>query len=132
MNAMWASLQRGMDRPNLVLTDSLFWAQYVGSLQALQRFTSPESANLGFPVVKFMDADVVMDGGIGGNATARTAYFLNTNFLHYRPHRDRNMVALSPNKRYAINQDAEVQILGFAGNMTCSGAQFQGRLIATA
>jgi hypothetical protein len=40
------------------------------------------------------------------------------------------MVPLSPNKRYSINQDAEVQIIGWAGNLTTSGAQFQGRLDA--
>jgi len=38
------------------------------------------------------------------------------------------MVPLSPNRRYATNQDAEVQILGFAGNLTSSGPQFCGRL----
>jgi len=38
------------------------------------------------------------------------------------------MVPLSPNRRYATNQDAEVQILAWAGNLTCSGVQFQGRL----
>jgi hypothetical protein len=132
MNAMWASLVRGMDRPNLILVDSLFWGVYTASLQALQRFSGTQSAGLGFPSLKFMDADVVMDGGIGGFATARTAYFLNTKFLHYRPHTDRDMVPLAPNKRYAINQDAEVQILAWAGNLTSSGLQFQGRLIATA
>ena len=80
-----------------------------------------------------------LDGGIynsgtplsptGGGATgtpAGTAYFLNTKYLHYRPHADRNMVSLSPNKRYSTNQDAEVQILGWAGNLTCSGRQYQG------
>jgi hypothetical protein len=36
-------------------------------------------------------------------------------------------VPLSPEKRYAVNQDAEVVILGWAGNLTCSGAQFCGR-----
>lgn len=128
-NSMWASLIRGMDRPDLILVDNNMWGIYTQSLQVLQRFTDPSSANLGFPSVKFMDADVVLDGGIGGYATTKTAYFLNTKFLHFRPHRDRNMVPLSPNRRYAINQDAEVQILGFAGNMTCSGAQYQGRLI---
>jgi hypothetical protein len=37
------------------------------------------------------------------------------------------MVPLSPNRRYATNQDAESQILAFAGNLTTSGRQFQGR-----
>jgi len=53
---------------------------------------------------------------------------LNTRYIFLRPHAQRNMVALSPERRYAINQDAAVQILVFAGNLTCSGAQFQGRI----
>lgn len=129
MNALWAQTVRGSDRPDLIMADNSFWSNYMGSLQAIQRFTDPQTGNLGFPTIKFMDADVVLDGGIGGFATAGTAYFLNCNYLHYRPHADRNMVALSPNRRYATNQDAEVQILAWAGNLTCSGAQFQGRLV---
>lgn len=132
MNAMWAQLVRGMDRPNILLMDSLWWTQYMASLQAIQRFTTAEKGRLGFPSIAFMDADCILDGGIGGFAAARTCYFLNTKFLYYRPHRRRNMVPLSPDRRYAVNQDAAVQILAFAGNITCSGAQFQGRLIATA
>jgi hypothetical protein len=77
-----------------------------------------------------MDCDVVLDGAIGGNATAKTIYFLNTKYLKFRPHKDRNFVPLSPEKRYAINQDAEVSVIGWAGNMTCSGAQFQGRVVS--
>lgn len=129
MNTMWASLVRGVDRPNLIVMDNVFWGIFMGSLQPQQRFTDPSKANLGFPSIKFFDCDVVLDGGIGGNATTKTCYFLNTKFMHFRPHSKRNMVPLSPNKRYAINQDAEVQILAWAGNMTCSGSQFMGRLI---
>lgn len=129
-NSMWASLVRGQDRPDLIVCDNFMWSTYMASLQAIQRFTSPSSANLGFPSVQFMDADVVLDGGIGGFATTKTAYFLNTRYLFWRPHADRNMVPLAPNRRYAINQDAEVQIIGWAGNLTVSGAQFQGRLIS--
>lgn len=132
MNAMWADLVRGMDRPDVLIMDSLWWQAYMASLQALQRFTSAERGKLGFPTIAFMDADCVLDGGIGGFASARTCFFLNTKFLFWRPHRRRNMVPLNPNRRYAVNQDAEVQILAWAGNMTCGGAQFQGRLIATA
>lgn len=129
-NDMWASLVRGMDRPDLIVVDNFMWATYMASLQAIQRFTNPNSAKLGFPSIEYMDADVVLDGGIGGFAVTRTAYFLNTKYLFWRPHADRNMVSLAPNRRYAINQDAEVQILGWAGNLTSSGAQFQGRLIS--
>lgn len=131
MNSMWARLVRGADRPDLIVMDSLAWGEYVGRLNALQRFGSDGSSGgngFGFPSVKFMDADVVLDGGIGGFGAANTAYFLNSKYMKYRPHSARNFVPLSPNKRYSINQDAEVQILAWAGNMTCSGPQFLGRL----
>jgi hypothetical protein len=130
MNAMWASLVRGMDRPDLIVMDGFMWGIYIASLQAQQRFNGSESATRGFPTIKYMDADVVLDGGIGGFCPAKTMFFLNTKYIHYRPHSARNMVPLAPNKRYAINQDAEVQIIGWAGNLTMSGSQFQGRLIS--
>lgn len=130
MNAMWGSLQRGMDRPDLIVMDAFMWGIYISSLQAQQRFTGADSATRGFPTVKFMDADVVLDGGIGGFCPTKTMFFLNTKYIHWRPHASRNMVPLSPNKRYAINQDAEVQLIGWAGNLTSSGSQFQGRLIS--
>ena len=127
-NDLWVQQVRGTDRPDLIMVDNIVWSTYTESLQAQQRFTSPETGNLGFPTLKYMDADVCLDGGIGGFCPAGTAFFLNTDYLHYRPHSNRNMVPLSPNRRYATNQDAEVQILAWAGNLTCSGAQFQGRL----
>jgi len=131
-NQLWASLVRGQERPDLIMADTQVWNAYIDSLQAQQRFTNTQSSDAGFMSVKFMDADVVLDGGIynGSNGTGAptgTAYFLNSKYLHYRPHKDRNMVPLSPNRRYATNQDAEVQIIGWAGNMTCSGRQFHGR-----
>jgi hypothetical protein len=130
MNTLWASCTRGNDRPDLIVLDTIYWGIYMASLQAQQRFTSPDTGNLGFPSLKFMDADVVLDGGIGGFCPASTGFFLNTKYMKWRPHAQRNMVPLSPNRRYAINQDAEVQILAWAGNLTCNGAQFQGRLQA--
>ena len=130
MNTLWASCTRGNDRPDLIVFDTTFWSYYMASLQAQQRFTSPDTGNLGFPSLKFMDADVVLDGGIGGFCPQNTGFFLNTKYLKWRPHAQRNMVPLSPNRRYAINQDAEVQILAWAGNLTCNGAQFQGRIQA--
>ena len=131
-NKLWAQLVRGQDRPDLIMSDTLSWNAYIESLQAQQRFTDSKTADAGFTNVKFMDADVILDGGIyngtsGSGAPSATSYFLNTKFIHYRPHAQRNMVALSPSKRYAVNQDAETQIIGWAGNLTCSGRQFQGR-----
>ena len=128
MNGLYASLCRGQDKVNLIMMDSLVWEAYTALLQAQQRFATPSKGEAGFDTLKFMGADCVLDGGIGGFCPTGTAFFLNTNYIHYRPHAARNMVPISPNKRSPVNQDATVQILGGAGNLTCSGAQFQGRL----
>lgn len=128
MNRLWALCVRGNDRPDLIIFDNTYWGLYMASLQAIQRFTSSNEADLGFVTVKFMDADVVLDGGIGGFMSSQTGYFLNTKYLFFRPHANRNFVPLSPNKRYSVNQDASVQIMAWAGNMTASGLQFQGKM----
>lgn len=126
-NALYAQLVRGNDKPDTILVDNATWAMYLASLQVNQRYADVKKGEAGFDSLKFIGADVILDGGIEGNCGTNTAYFLNTGYLHWRPHADRNMVPLSPNKRYAVNQDAEVQILAFAGNLTCSGRKFQGR-----
>lgn len=130
MNKLWAQLVRGTDRPNLIVFDNNLWEFYISSLQAQQRFNSPEVGALGFPTLKFMgDCDVALDGGIGGFCPVSTGFMLNTKYIKYRPHSKRNMVPLNPSRRYAVNQDAEVQILAWAGNLTSRGAQFQGRFV---
>ena len=67
--------------------------------------------------------------GLGG-APASTMSFLNTKYLHWRPHARRNMVPLDPD-RFSVNQDAMVKLMGWAGNMTLSNAFLQGVLINT-
>lgn len=130
MNAMWSSLIRGKDKPHVVIMDNFWWQTYVASLQAIQRFTTAEEGDLGFPTIKYMNSDCILDGGIGGFATTKTAYWINSDYFYYRPHSQRNCVPLSPDKRYAINQDAVVQILAWAGNITSAGPQFCGRSIS--
>ena len=139
MNSLWVQQVRGQDRPDIIMADNAMWTLYLDSLQAQQRFSNTNDADSGFVSVKYMDADVVLDGGIyddlgaasvtaAQGAPTGTMYFLNCDYLHYRPHAARNMVPLSPNKRYSTNQDAEVQIIAWAGNLTCSGRKFQGVL----
>lgn len=133
-NGLWAQLVRGADRPDLIMTDNTIWEIYVASLQAQQRFNNTNMGDAGFMSVKYMDADVVLDGGIyngtGTGAPAGTAFFLNTNYIHYRPHSKRNMVTLQPGRRWSVNQDATATILAWAGNLTTSGRMFQGRFDA--
>lgn len=125
MNRVYVQIVRGTDRPDLIVADNAYWRLYLESLQSIQRITSDKMAQAGFMSLKYMDADVILDGDSG--CPANHMYFLNTNYLHFRPHKDRNMVALGAD-RYATNQDAIVKIIAWAGNMTASNCSLQGVL----
>jgi hypothetical protein len=151
MDALWVQLVRGRDYPDLIVADNVTYRYYLNALQAIQRI-GPESqpadlAEFGFTTLKYLQADVVLDGGFQGfssdplpaqTSTSGTAvggmpstqmYFLNTKYLFWRPHARRNMVPLDPD-RFSVNQDAMIRLIGWAGNMTISNAFLQGVLTA--
>lgn len=137
MTALAIKLVRGTDKADLIVADNNYFQLYVNSLQAIQRVQSEESGGAGFSSLKFygggQSADVVLDGGVytGGQtgATSNHMWFLNTNYIKFRPHKDRNFVPIG-GERQAVNQDAIVKLIGWAGNLTMRGSQFQGVLIA--
>lgn len=153
MNTLYLQLVRGTDRPDLIVADNNYYNFYWTSLQAIQRVAS-EDGNGRFGSLKGFkslvysgDTDVVLDGGFQGFSTdplpyetaagtsavggvpANHIYFLNTKYLHWRPHSKRNMVPLDPD-RFSVNQDAMVKLIGWAGNMTASNCFLQGVLKA--
>jgi hypothetical protein len=128
MNRTWLAVARQADRPDLIIADNTYFRFYWESLQAIQRIQDERSAMAGFMALKFMDADVVYDGGFQGNSTGNVAvlgtggswlsgsgapansmFMLNTDYIHWRPHKDRDMVPLDPD-RFSVNQDAMVRI----------------------
>lgn len=133
MTTLSLKLVRGSDKPDLFIADNNYYGLYVNGLQAIQRVTSETNAGSGFASLKFYgggtSADVVLGGGIGTHATANHMWMLNTNYIFFRPHKDRNFVPIG-GERQAVNQDAIVKLIGWAGNLTASGSQFQGVLIA--
>jgi hypothetical protein len=133
MTQLAIKLVRGTDKADLIVADNNYYNLYVNSLQAIQRITDPEMGGAGFASLKFYgggtSADVVLGGGIGAQEPANHMYFLNTDYIFFRPHKDRNFVPIG-GERQSVNQDAIVKLIGWAGNLTTSGAQFQGVLIA--
>lgn len=146
MTALAIKSVRGNDKIDLIVGDNNYFQFYVNSLQAIQRISTESGsgdAGAGFSAVKFYGggqaADVVLDGGLysGGDsvnaswagAVTNRMYFLNTNYIFFRPHRDRNFVPIG-GERQAVNQDAIVKLIGWAGNVTSSGPQFCGLLSA--
>lgn len=152
MNTLSSRLVRGRDAPDLALCDGTFYNYFLESLQAIQRINDPGSkmTEAGFPNIAYMGTgkrmDVVLDGGFQGTTTdgntfgsggagavggapASRMYMLNSKYIMYRPHRDRNCVPIGDD-RVSVNQDSMVQIIGWAGNMTISNCGLQGVLYA--
>ena len=153
MNRMWLSQARQADKPDLMIADNTYFRYYWESLQAIQRITNEKDAEAGYMSLKFMTADVVYDGGFqgltginqgtnnnqappfgsgqswssGSGAPTNSLYSLNTDYIFWRPHKDRNMVPLDPD-RFSVNQDAMVKLVGWAGNLCMSNAFLQAVL----
>lgn len=149
MDSLWVQLIRGRDFPDLIVADNNMYKFYLQAMQAIQRIQvengAPDLGEAGYMSLKYMQADVVLDGGfqgfstdplpteVSGSGTAvggvptSNMFFLNTNYIHFRPAANRNMVPLDPD-RFSVNQDAMVRLLGWAGNLTLSNAFLQGVL----
>lgn len=148
MNRAWLSIARQADRPDLFIADNTYFRYYWESLQAIQRIQDDRNGMAGFMSLKFMDADVVYDGGFqgttagnvsvlgsggswlsGSGAPANTMFVLNTEYIFLRPHQDRDMVPLDPD-RFSVNQDAMVKLIAWAGNMAMSNRFLQSVITA--
>lgn len=129
MDAIYLKCSRGTDKPDLIVADDVMYSLFEQSLTPMQKFSDPKMAEAGFTTLKYKGADVIFDGGQGGFCPEKHMYFLNTNYLYLRPHKDRNMKVIG-GERMAIDQDAIYKIIGWAGNLTMSNAQLQGVLIS--
>lgn len=127
MNQLWYKTNRGADHPDLIVADNTMYGYYHSSLQSIQRITSDKMAQAGFTSLKYMNADVVLDGAFGGGAPSSTMYFLNTDYIFLRPHSQRNFVEIG-GERVNPNQDAIVKLIGWMGNLTASNMFLQGVL----
>lgn len=121
-NSMWLECVRGTDKPDLILTGSAYYNFFKASLQTIQRITDPNMGKLGFQNLMYETAPVVYEDSTG--MPTQRAYFLNTDYLHFRYAPKRLFKPLETVR--SVNQDASVQFVTFAGNLTCSNASLQG------
>ena len=142
MTTLALRLVRGSDKADLAVADNTYYGFYVNALQAIQRITSESDASSGFANLMFNGGGarmkVVLGGGVNyavntagttGGATSAHMWMLNTKYIFFRPHRDRNFVPIG-GERQSVNQDAIVKLIGWAGNLTCANSSLQGVLIA--
>lgn len=131
MRTMYAGLTRNNDKPDLILMSSTYYNFYWGSLTAIQQIIRTDEGRAGFSALKFVDADVVNEGGVGGNMSESavanaTMFMLNTEYIGLLTHSDRN-IEIVGGERQSVNQDAHVQLMLWAGNMWVSNRMLQGK-----
>lgn len=133
MNRVILQTIRGTDAPDLIVADNNFYRFFLESMQAIQRVVDEKDAGSGFSSLAYYGSgkktSVICDGGIGGAIPANRMYFINSDYMFFRPHSDRNFQPIG-GERQSVNQDAVVKLIGWAGNLTTSGAQFQAVLTA--
>jgi hypothetical protein len=134
MNSTTISLKRNTDGIDLIVADNNFYLAYLSSLQTIQRVTETggtKDIGAGFTSLKYYGAgksvDVILDGGKNGQIPINTMYFINTDYLYYRPSAERNYKVIGGD-RANVNQDAIVRLCAWAGNMTISNSSLQGVL----
>jgi len=124
MNMTWINTIRGADKPDIIVADDNMYLSYLESLTPNQRFMDDKGAGVGF-------TNLVYQGNVptiyDDQCPDKHMYFLNTDYLFLRPKQGREFVPLG--ERNSVNQDASVQSVVWAGNMTCSNRSLQGVMI---
>lgn len=128
MNALWISLVRGADNPDLIVFSHDFYTVFEASQQQFQRWTNKSNeADVGFPSMSYKGADVIFDNNTNFTTTAEKGYFLNTKYLYLAQHRDAKWTA-DEDKR-PTNQDAVIVPIYWMGNLVVTNRALQGVLI---
>lgn len=127
MNTLWLRCVRGTDKPDVIVSSQDMFSAYWESLQDLQRFTSADKAEAGFPELKYNTADIIFDSNSNFSTTAEKMLYLNTDFLEMVVHQDANWA--QEDDKVSTNQDGVVIPLLWMGNLVCSNRSLQGTLI---
>lgn len=125
MNTVFLRTSRGNDKTDLIVADSAYYSLFWSSMQAIQRVTESKMAAAGFQNLAFANnVPVVYEDSTG--IPANHMYFINTEYLSFRYAKGR---LFEPMKEVRpVNQDAEVHLILFAGNLTSSNCARQGVL----
>lgn len=124
MNAIYLTLTRGIDKPDLVMASNDMYALYELGEQQLQRYRDSDMAKAGFNSLKYKQADVVHDQNTNFAATAEKMYFINTDYLDMVQHRDAQWTV--DDEKRPTNQDAVVIPIYWMGNICVRNRSLQG------
>jgi hypothetical protein len=127
MGSLWLPLNRGADKPDLIIFSQDFYVLYETGQQQLQRYMDADMAQSGFIGLKYKTADVIFDDNTNFTTTAEKGYFINSDYLYVDQHKEAQWT--QDDEKRPINQDAVVIPFYWMGNLVCSNRSLQGVLI---
>ncbi len=130
MNTVWLGLNRGADKPDLIVMTHDFYSLFELGEQQLQRYADSELAQAGFASLKYKSANVVFDDNTNFTTTGERAYFLNTDYLYLVQHKEAQWTMDA--EKTPVNQDAVVIPMYWMGNLVCTQRSLQGILFDAA
>lgn len=130
MGSLWLSLNRGADKPDLIVMTHDFYTLYETGEQQLQRYADSDLAQAGFITLKYKSANVIFDDNTNFATTGERAYFLNTDYLSLTQHREAQWTMDA--EKTPVNQDAVVIPMYWMGNLVVTNRALQGILFDAA
>jgi len=130
MSDLYRRCYRNGDAPDYIIADNNYYSLYEQSLDPKQYIVMKDTktGDGSFPSLSFKGVEVILGGGYLGACPANHMYFINSKYLKFRPSSKRNMTRLD--SRNSFNQDASIEYIVFAGNLTASNRFAHGVLIA--
>lgn len=130
MGSLWLALNRGADKPDLIVMTHDFYTLYETGEQQLQRYADSDLAQAGFITLKYKSANVIFDDNTNFTTTGERAYFLNTDYLMLCQHREAQWTM--DGEKTPTNQDAVVIPMYWMGNLVVTNRSLQGILFDAA
>lgn len=129
-NKIWLPLNRGADKPDLIVLSHDFYSTYEAGEQQLQRYMDEDMAKAGFVGLKYKTANVIFDDNTNFATNAEKGYFLNTDYLYVVQHKEAQWTP--DDEKRPTNQDAVVVPIYWMGNLVCTNRSLQGLLMDAA
>lgn len=104
MNSLWLALNRGQDKPDLIVSSHDMYSLYETGLQDQQRYADAKLGALGFESLKYKTASIIFDDNTTFGTNAEMMYYLNTKYLFLMEHPDARWT--EDDEKVPVNQDA--------------------------
>jgi hypothetical protein len=124
--SMYGDCSKNNKHPDMIITTQAVYNSVWGKMTPQQRYQQTSAhadlRALGFSGIEFNDALIVVDDDLDSGL----AFFLNTDYLEFVVHRDRNMDW--QDFMTHLDEDAKTGRFYWMGNLVCTAPRYEGQI----